>query len=75
MGVYAKWDIAATTGVEIELKFFDAEKNVWIEKVRGWVVRCEKVGSVYFVGIRFSEGVDSSKNPRLSAAIADLEEK
>ncbi len=50
MGVYAKRDIAATTGVEIELKFFDAEKNVWIEKVRGRVARCEKSGLGLFRG-------------------------
>ena len=73
LGLYAKRTLDVATGLDIELKFFDAENNVRIEKIRGRVVRCERLGSVFFIGIRFSEPVGASKNPHLTAAIADLE--
>lgn len=73
LGLYAKVRLPLSAGLKIELKFFDTQKRVWIEEIRGRVVRCEKVGAVYFIGIRFSEVVAESRNPHLAAAISDLE--
>jgi hypothetical protein len=73
VGVYCKEKLSVSMGLDIEMKFFDADNKVWVEHIRGRVVRCEKIGTVFLVGIRFSEKISPHRHPQLAGAIVDME--
>jgi c-di-GMP-binding flagellar brake protein YcgR len=73
LGAYMTTFIPKDTRVEILLKFVSSDQRFVTEKLQGRVVNSKKIGSLYNIGIEFTERIADEKNPKLSEFLRSTE--